>query len=145
MRKFIAIGVVLLLAIGLIVERGIDTEPAVSAEAATSVGASGQLSDLGPVTLITNEYGANVSTSCITLIGTSVYITSFTTAALGATGTITSAAMTPTAGTVSVSVAGGIVTVLGTFFGPCGGPIGSVMGSIDDGAVTHTYVANIST
>jgi len=145
MRKFIAIGIVVLLAVGLIADRGLEAEPAITAAAASSIDASGQLADLGPVTLITNEYLASVTAPCLNLLGTSVYFASFTSSGVGASGTITTAIVTPTDGSASISVAGGTVNVLGTFFGPCGDEGATVTGSIDDGGVIHTYALTINT
>lgn len=144
MRKFIAIGIVLLLAIGLIVERGIDTEPAVTAELASSIEVSGQLADLGPVALINNTYTVNIAAPCLDLLGNSVYFASFTAETLGASGTVTSAGGAPIVGEVSVGVTGGTVNVLGTFPGDCGVPAATVSGSIDDGGVIHSYAVTIT-
>jgi len=145
MRKFIAIGIVLLLAIGLIVDRGIDTEPAVTAEAASSIDASGQLAALGPVALITNTYTVNVAAPCLSFLGNSVYFASFTAETLGATGTIITAGGTPLTlfGAVSVGATGGTVSVLGSFLGDCGVAAATISGTINDGGVIHNYVATI--
>lgn len=147
MRKFIAIGIVLLLAIGLIVDRGLDTEAAVTTEAASSVDASGQLAALGPVALITNTYTLNVAAPCLTLLGTSVYFASFTAETLGASGTIDAVFGDPLTlgGAVSVGATAGSVSVLGSFPGDCGVAAATISGTIDDGGVTHFYVATIVT
>jgi len=143
MRKFIAIGIVLLLAIGLIVDRGLESEPAITADAASAVEAPSQLADLGPVTLITNEYLAGLTAACVPFGAGSIYFLSFSAAGLGSTGVVTSASGSSGTGTISAQVGGGIASVLGTTTLACGsGLVATVVGGIDSGA--HDYVLSIS-
>jgi len=148
MRKFIAIGIVLLLAIGLIVDRGLEAEPAITAGAASSVEAPSQLADLGPVALINNTYTASVTALCGTDSGASAYIASFNAATLGTSGTIITASVVPLVGFATATVLPfppGQVLVVGGFLGPCGGAAATVTGTIDDGGVTHFYTVTIGT
>lgn len=149
MRRFIAIGIVLLLAIAVVVERGIDTEPAINAKAASTIQASGQLANLGPVTLINHEYVATITAStCQTSVFLSFYDASFDSTAFGASGTINTFNVVSFGG-VPHSAAGalvaGTVTVDGEFFGSCGSGGATVSGTIDGGGETHTYVLTINT
>jgi len=143
MRKFIAIGIVLLLAIGLIVDRGLEAEPAITAAAATSVEAQSQLADLGPIALINNTYTVNVAGPCLSILGVSVYFASFTAETLGASGTVATVGGGPIVGAVSIGETGGTVNVLGTFVGDCGVAAATISGTINDGGVIHNYVATI--
>jgi len=148
MRKFIAIGIVLLLAVGLIVDRGLEAEPAITANAASSFEAPSQLADLGPVALINNTYTASVAALCDTQSGASGYIASFDAATLGASGTIITASAVPLVGFAIATVLPfppGQAFVIGGFPGPCGGAAVTVTGTINDGGVTHFYTVTIGT
>jgi len=135
MRRYVAVGIALLLTIGLIVDRGFDTEPAIGAgSTATTENVSGELPSLGPVELVTNVYSNTVPTlTC--LFG--LWSAAFSTSDIGVPGTITSSSEGLLLfGTVFVGGSSGF------FSCGSGDPAMVITGNIDGGP--HTYSVTVT-